>query len=166
MRTSAYNANKVTYIKFAMIGLTGAGTTSFIQTVTEINELENRERLALARYSAEYTQIKLGLLPKAQDQWEIVLGDKIGILIMIDSTKPETFAEVRANMRAVREYASAPFIVLANKQDHPLALTTDEIRHKLGVSSETLVLPCIAKDKGSITRVIIELTNWAQSKHG
>ena len=155
---------KTTYVKFAVVGLVGAGTTSFIQTVAEINEMENWGRLTIGHLTNEHIQVKLGLLPKAQDQWEIVLADKIGIVVLVDSTRPDQLPEIKALMQAVRRYSSAPFIVLANKQDQPGALSADTIRHRLSAGLDVPVMPCVAKDKASITRVLHELTDWAQVK--
>ena len=156
--------SKPVYLKFAVAGLTGAGTTSFIRSVEEVNELENWGRIAVGDFLKNQPQVRLDLLPKAQDQWEIVLTNKIAVLILIDSGKPELFPEVMATMQGVRQYSSAPFIILANKQDAPEALEPEQIHQMLGLGQETPVIACIAKNRNSITQVLQRLTDWALAK--
>jgi signal recognition particle receptor subunit beta len=156
--------SKPVYLKFAVAGLTGAGTTSFIRSVEEVNELENWGRIAVGDFLKTQPQVRLDLLPKAQDQWEIVLANKLAVLILIDSGKPELFPEVKATMQGVRQYSSAPFIILANKQDSPEALEPEQIRQMLGLSQDTPIIACIAKNRNSITHVLQQLTEWALAK--
>ena len=143
------------HIRFAVVGLTGAGATSLIGTVSEINELENRGRTSFA------PQIRLDLLPRSRAQWKIVLMNKVGILVVVDSTQPDLFPEVKTLMQTIREESDAPFILLANKQDHPTALNPEAIRKALDLGHHVLIVPCSARLMSSMMRVMRQLASWA-----
>ena len=49
--------------------------------------------------------------------WEILSEGMLGFIVMIDSTRPETFREARSILETFRAYAPTPYIVAANKQD-------------------------------------------------
>jgi signal recognition particle receptor subunit beta len=137
-------------LKFAVMGLTGTGATAFIQS-TENNHW-GTGRLDL--------RVKLGLLPRAQDQWEIVLADKAGILMMVDSAKPETFPDVVALMQTEARFSSAPQVIIANKQDLPAALKPDAIRQRLGLDGQVAVIPCVTKSRQSSSFAMRQVVDW------
>ncbi len=51
--------------------------------------------------------------------WEILSEGMLGFVVMIDSTRPETFREARRILDTFRSYSPVPYIVAANKQDLP-----------------------------------------------
>jgi signal recognition particle receptor subunit beta len=139
-----------TYLKFAVIGLSGAGATTFIQTVSESGPSTGRLDV----------HIKLGLLPRAPVQWSNVLADKCGVLVLVDSTRPETYSDVLIVIEALRATADVPLIVIANKQDQPDALPPDDIRHKLQLAHNIPVFPGSGKDRTSTRQIIRQLVDW------
>lgn len=54
-----------------------------------------------------------------------------GILLVVDSTKPETFDRAKEMLEKIR-YRNIPVVVLANKQDLPNALKPEEVEQILG----------------------------------
>ena len=58
-------------------------------------------------------------------------------------------------LKLFQQYAAAPYLVVANKQDLAGALSPEEIRKALKVEK---VLPCVAIDKASVENVLLELT--------
>ena len=146
------------HIRFAIDGLTDAGTTTVIGMVDIINQLEKRGR------SSRTPQIRLHLLPRTRDQWKLVLAHKIGVIIVVDSANPDAFPKVKSLMQAIRQTCDAPFIVLANKQDHPDALPVDVIRKHLDLGDHIPVLPCIAKKMSSVMGVMRHLGTWATAQ--
>jgi small GTP-binding protein len=69
---------------------------------------------------------------------KILAKDTWGIILVVDSTKPETFGRAIEMLSQVKEYGIA-FIVFANKQDLPNALKPEEVAKKMGVAREDVV---------------------------
>lgn len=67
-----------------------------------------------------------------------------GILLVVDSTKPQTFNRAR-EMLGIIQYKDIPVVVLANKQDLPRAMKPSQISKRLGFPA----VPTVAiKKKG------------------
>jgi hypothetical protein len=75
----------------------------------------------------------------------------------VDSVRPETFREARRILDVFQNYANTPYVVAANKQDMEDAWSPDDLRIALKVRSDVKMLPCIATDKESVKRVLLEL---------
>ena len=56
-----------------------------------------------------------------------------------------------------RAYAPTPYVVAANKQDHPDAWEPDDLRIALRIEENVKLLPCVATDKESVKTVLLEL---------
>jgi signal recognition particle receptor subunit beta len=91
--------------------------------------------------------------------WEILSEGMLGFIVLVDSTRPETFREARSILETFRAYAPTPFVVAANKQDMEDAWDLEDMRHALRLDKNTKMLPCIATDKGTVKNVLIELLN-------
>jgi signal recognition particle receptor subunit beta len=89
--------------------------------------------------------------------WEILAEGMLGFVVMVDSAKPETFREAKSILETFRAYASTPYVIAANKQDHPDAWATDDLRIALRIEESVKLLPCVAKDKESVKNVLLEL---------
>jgi signal recognition particle receptor subunit beta len=89
--------------------------------------------------------------------WEILSEGMLGFIVLVDSTKPETFREAKRILETFESYASTPYVVAANKQDHEDAWDPSDMRIILQLSSMVKVLPCIAFDKESVKNVLLEL---------
>jgi hypothetical protein len=87
--------------------------------------------------------------------WEVLSKEMQGFIVLADSTTPESFVEVERILKLFQQYAAAPYLVVANKQDLQGALAPEEIQKALKVEK---VLPCVATDKASVEKVLLELT--------
>ena len=63
--------------------------------------------------------------------WEILSEGMLGFIVMVDSTRPETFREARSILETFRAYAPTPYVVAANKQDMKDAWEVEDMRHVL-----------------------------------
>ena len=81
----------------------------------------------------------------------------LGFIVVVDSSRPETFREARSILDTFRGYASTPYVVAANKQDQEDAWTPEDLRIALKVDSNVKLLPCIAQDRESVKNVLLEL---------
>jgi signal recognition particle receptor subunit beta len=89
--------------------------------------------------------------------WEILSEGMLGFIVVVDSTRPETFREARSILDTFRGYASTPYVVAANKQDQEDAWTPEDLRIALKVDSNVKLLSCIAQDRESVKNVLLEL---------
>jgi signal recognition particle receptor subunit beta len=81
----------------------------------------------------------------------------LGFIVMVDSTRPETFREARSILETFRAYAPTPFVVAANKQDMEDAWDLEDVRHALRLDARTKLLPCVATDRNTVKVVLLEL---------
>ena len=81
----------------------------------------------------------------------------LGFIVMIDSTRPETFREARSILETFRAYAPTPYLVAANKQDKPDAWDLEDMRIALRLDSKVKLLPSVATEKESVKKVLLEL---------
>lgn len=63
---------------------------------------------------------------------EVLSRDVWGVILIVDSTQPETFPRALQMLEKVKE-EHIPFVVFANKQDLEGALSPEEIKERLGV---------------------------------
>ncbi len=88
--------------------------------------------------------------------WEILSEGMLGFVVMVDSTRPETFREARSILETFRAYAPTPYVVTANKQDKDDAWDLEDIRIALRLSPKVKLLPCVAVDKEAVKAVLLE----------
>jgi signal recognition particle receptor subunit beta len=81
----------------------------------------------------------------------------LGFVVMIDSTRPETFREARSILETFRAYAPTPYVVAANKQDKDDAWDLQDMRIALRLSPKIKLLPCVAQNKETVKTVLLEL---------
>jgi signal recognition particle receptor subunit beta len=89
--------------------------------------------------------------------WEILSEGMLGFIVMVDSTRPETFREARSILETFRAYAPTPYVVAANKQDQDDAWAIDDMRIALRLENGVKLLSCVAVDKESVKTVLLEL---------
>jgi small GTP-binding protein len=163
-------------VKMVVTGPYAAGKTEFIRTISEIDVVSTERKV-----SSEAERIKdattvamdFGRITVDQDlvlylfgtpgqkrfdfMWEILSEGMLGFVVVVDSTRPETFREARGILDTFRGYASTPYVVAANKQDQEDAWTPEDLRIALKVDSNVKLLPCIAQDGESVKNVLLEL---------
>jgi uncharacterized protein len=163
-------------VKMVITGPFNAGKTEFISAVSEIDVVSTERRISsLAEQVKETTTVAMdfGRITVGSDlvlylfgtpgqrrfdfMWEILSEGMLGFVVMIDSTRPETFREARRILETFESYAATPFVVAANKQDNDDAWSPDDLRIILRLPEYIKVLPCVATDKESVKTVLLEL---------
>lgn len=163
-------------VKMVVTGPFSSGKTQFIQSVSEI-DVVNTER----KISRESERIKetttvamdFGRITVDDDlvlylfgtpgqkrfdfMWEILSEGMLGFVVMVDSSRPETFREARRILETFRAYAPTPYVVTANKQDLEDAWEPSDMRIALRLDPDVKLLPCIATDKESVKNALLEL---------
>jgi hypothetical protein len=74
---------------------------------------------------------------------EFLAEEAVAVILVVDATKPETFARARTMLQLTKGYA-LPMVVAANFSDLPEALGPDEARDHLKLDAGVPVLPTIA----------------------
>lgn len=163
-------------VKMVITGPFSAGKTEFIQSVSEIDVVSTERKISdYTRTVKESTTVAMdfGRITIDEDlvlylfgtpgqkrfdfMWEILSEGMLGFVVMVDSTKSETFREAQEIIQIFRGYSNTPFVIAANKQDLSDAWTPEDLRIVLGLHPEIKVLPCVATDKESVKQVLLEL---------
>ncbi|KAK0396301.1 hypothetical protein QR680_001663 [Steinernema hermaphroditum] len=144
-----------------MLGLDNAGKSTIIYRL-KLNQFVqptptigfNCEKFRLTSGSARgqgFSLWDVGGQEKLRPLWRSYIRHTDAVLFVIDSTDVERFEEVRLEIQNLLRLAElpkhVPILLLANKQDLPLAKTKDEIEQSMcsGFESHlTTVLGCCA----------------------
>ncbi len=163
-------------VKMVVTGPFNAGKTAFIQSISEINVVSTERKISSEAERVKNTTtvaMDFGRITVDEDlvlylfgtpgqkrfdfMWEILSEGMLGFIVMVDSTRPETFREARSILETFRAYAPTPYVVAANKQDLPDAWELEDIRLALRLSEKTKLLPCVANKKDTVKAVLLEL---------
>ncbi|NLG99719.1 MAG: ATP/GTP-binding protein [Chloroflexi bacterium] len=163
-------------VKMVVTGPFNSGKTEFIQSVSEINVVSTERKItSQAERVKDSTTVAMDFGRITVDQelvlylfgtpgqkrfdfmWEILSEGMLGFIVMVDSTRPETFREARSILETFRAYAPTPYVVAANKQDLPDAWELEDIRLALRLSPDVKLLPCVATKKDPVKNVLLEL---------
>jgi small GTP-binding protein len=163
-------------VKMVVTGPFNAGKTEFIRSVSEINVVSTERKI-----TSEVEQVKdsttvamdFGRITVDDDlvlylfgtpgqkrfdfMWEILSEGMLGFVVMVDSTRPETFREARSILETFRAYAPTPYVVAANKQDRQDAWEMDDMRIALRLDPRVKLLTCVATDKEKVKNILLEL---------
>src|SRR5574338_1337228 len=164
-------------VKMVVTGPFSAGKTEFIQSVSEIDVVSTERRVSTKEERAvkQNTTVAMdfGRITVDEDlvlylfgtpgqkrfdfMWEILSEGMLGFIVMVDSTRPETFREARSRSEEHTSELQSPWVVAANKQDKEDAWDLEDMRHALRLESSVKFLPCVATDKNTVKSVLLEL---------
>ncbi len=163
-------------LKIVVTGPFSSGKTEFIQSVSEIDVVSTERKISRSaeRIKSQTTvAMDFGRITIDEDlilylfgtpgqrrfdfMWEILSEGMLGFIVLVDSTRPETFREARRILDTFRSYSPVPYIVAANKQDMEDAWPPEDLKIVLQVEREVKVVPCVAVNKESVKQVLLEL---------
>jgi uncharacterized protein len=163
-------------VKMVVTGPFSAGKTEFISAVSEIDVVSTERRISSSAEKVKETTtvaMDFGRITVDDDlvlylfgtpgqrrfdfMWEILSEGMLGFIVLVDSTKPETFREAKRILETFESYASTPYVVAANKQDHHDAWEPEDLRIILKLEPRVKVLPCVALNRESVKNVLLEL---------
>lgn len=165
-------------VKMVITGPYASGKTEFIRSISEIDVVSTDTKVSEGTYEAtvkEQTTVAMdfGRITIDDDlvlylfgtpgqrrfdfMWEILAEGMLGFVVMVDSTKPETFREAKSILETFRAYAPTPYVVAANKQDLAEAWPAEDLRIALRIDDNVKLLPCVATDKEKVKVVLLEL---------
>ncbi|RTZ60088.1 MAG: GTP-binding protein [Gammaproteobacteria bacterium] len=174
-------------IKILISGPFAAGKTQFIKTISEIEPLTT-ERKTTAKSEKKvknFTTVAMDFGKITIDDehelylfgtpgqsrfdfmWEILGKGALGIIVLVDSTNPETFHEARQIINYFESRYPVPMVVGANKQDLPDAWPPDMIKSALNLDVEDIpVVPVVATDKDSVKKTLLTLLEEIYKEFG
>jgi small GTP-binding protein len=163
-------------VKMVVTGPFSSGKTQFIQTVSEIDVVATERKISTESERIKETTtvaMDFGRITVDDDlvlylfgtpgqkrfdfMWEILSEGMLGFVVMVDSSRPETFREARRILETFRAYAPTPYVVTANKQDLPDAWDPEDMRIALRLAPDVKLLPCTATEKESVKNALLEL---------
>jgi small GTP-binding protein len=164
-------------VKIVVTGPFNSGKTEFIRSVSEIDVVATERKITSESERAvkETTTVAMdfGRITVDDDlvlylfgtpgqkrfefMWEILSEGMLGFIVIVDSTRPETFREARSILETFRAYAPTPYVVAANKQDMENAWELDDMRVALRLDPKVKLLPSIATRKDDVKKVLLEL---------
>ncbi len=164
-------------VKIVVTGPFNAGKTQFIRTVSEIDVVSTEREVTgeQERQVKQTTTVAMDFGRITIDDnlvlylfgtpgqrrfdfmWEILSEGMLGFIVLVDSTRPETFHEARSILETFKSFAPTPYVVAANKQDLPDAWDVEDLRIALRLGPDVKIVPCVATDKESVKRVLLEL---------
>jgi len=165
-------------VKVVVTGPFNAGKTEFIRSISEIGAVNTDRSISpeapeFGVKSQTTVALDFGRITVDDDlvlylfgtpgqrrfdfMWDILAERMLGFVVMVDSARPETFREAKIILETFRSYAPTPYVVAANKQDHPEAWPIQDLRIALHLDDHIKLLPCVATDKESVKNVLLEL---------
>ncbi len=163
-------------VKIVVTGPFNSGKTEFIRSVSEIDVVSTERRISSeAEKIKESTTVAMDFGRITVDDelvlylfgtpgqrrfdfmWEILSEGMLGFIVMVDSTRPETFREARGILETFRAYAPTPYVVAANKQDRPDAWDMEDMQVALRLDPHIKLLKCTATKKATVKNVLLEL---------
>lgn len=163
-------------VKMVITGPFSSGKTAFIQSVSEIDVVSTERKITTpAERIKETTTVAMDFGRITVDDalvlylfgtpgqkrfdfmWEILSEGMLGFIVMVDSSRPETFREAIGILQTFKAYAPTPYVVAANKQDLKDAWAVDDLRIALKMDRKIKMLPCVATDKESVKNVLLAL---------
>lgn len=163
-------------VKMVVTGPYSSGKTQFIGTISEIDVVKTERKVTSeAEKIKDQTTVAMdfGRITVDNDlilylfgtpgqrrfdfMWEILSEGMLGFVVMVDSSRPETFREAKSILETFRAYAPTPYVVAANKQDHPEAWSPEDMRIALRLDPNVKLLPCVATNRDSVKNVLLEL---------
>jgi small GTP-binding protein len=163
-------------VKMVVTGPFNAGKTEFIRSVSEIDVVSTERKVSSEKERIkEMTTVAMDFGRISVDEslvlylfgtpgqkrfnfmWEILSEGMLGFVVMVDSTRPETFREARRILETFRAYAPTPYIVAANKQDRQDAWDLEDMRIALRLDPKVKLIDCVATDKEKVKKILLEL---------
>jgi small GTP-binding protein len=162
--------------KIVVAGPVGAGKTTFINTISEIETVATEAPISDGSGTATKTTTTVGIdfgritlagglelylfgtpgQERFTFMWDIVSTGMLGVIILLDCERPETYATARTQLEYFRARGDVPAIVAANKVDD-FEVERERIIAALDLSESDFVVPTNALDRQAVKQTLIEL---------
>lgn len=174
--TTGRRDQQVRSVKIVVTGPFGAGKTSLISTISEIDVLSTEQGVSdgtVGTKSSTTVAMDFGRLTIDADlalylfgtpgqkrfdfMWEILAEGMLGFVVMVDASRPDAATEAAQILRFFRETASVPYVVAVNKWEGDATAAVAKTRRELDLAPEVRIVACSALDRESVKGVLLEL---------
>ena len=138
--------------KILVTGPFNAGKSSFVKSLSTRAVSVDRmgTTVALDLGHVDYKGFSADIFgTPGQERFDPILkllgGESMGVFLVVNSTKPNEFTRAK-QMLNVTKTSGLPCVVIANKQDLPNALGINEIKERMEIPKDTVIVPSVAKD--------------------
>jgi signal recognition particle receptor subunit beta len=168
------NEPSVINFKLVVTGPFAAGKTTFIEAVSEIPVVSTETGTTDGAEVKDHTTVTMdfGKISVTDDDllmelylfgtpgqsrfdfmWDILSRGMLGYVLLVDASRPDTWAEAAGIKQRFDELGSVPMVVAANRcADAPPGLA-----ESVGVGLDVPIVPCQAVDKESVKTVLLTL---------
>jgi uncharacterized protein len=163
-------------VNIIVAGAAGVGKSAFVRSLSDVEVVSTRraatDETRLLKIETTVV-VDWGRLTVASDLvahlfampgrrrfdllWEILAGGPLGLIALVDSTRPDTFRETIEIIEFFQHLRPMPYVIAATKQDHPAAWSPDELRPALRLPHHVTVLPCVSTDRDRCTQITLDL---------
>ena len=163
-------------VKIVVTGPFGAGKTSLIQTISEIDVLSTEKAVTdegSAQKRNTTVAMDFGRLSIDKDlalylfgtpgqkrfdfMWEILAEGMLGFVVMVDASRDESLSEAAEILRFFRDTADVPYVVAVNKTGDDAESDVARARERLALDEAVRAVACDARDRESVKEVLLEL---------
>lgn len=137
--------------KILVTGPYNAGKSSFVHSAsTKAVSVERvGTTIALDHGHVDYKGFSVDLFgTPGQERFDPILeylgGEALGVIVVVDSTDPETFPRAKEMLKKSKSIG-LPYVIVANKANLQNALNPNEIREKMSLPKEISIIPVTAK---------------------
>lgn len=160
--------------KVVVTGPFNSGKTTFISAISEIDVVATERKTGSGRKKCNTTvAMDFGRITftdgyvlhlygtPGQDRfdfmWEILSEGMLGYVVLIDGSKPETFAEAEGIAAAFKAMSDKPFVVAVTRSDRKDCMASDKVRNNIDHISDVDIVRCDARKLADVKDVLLAL---------
>lgn len=162
--------------KIVVTGPFSAGKTTFIKSISEISIVSTERAISdsTRRVKSETTvAMDFGRITISKDivlylfgtpgqerfdfMWQILSEGMLGYILMLDASRPDTFAEGKRILEFFATLSDAPYVVGATRIPGDDAQAIESIRNDLNIDGDIQIIPCNATEKEDVKKVLLGL---------
>lgn len=147
---------KIYIPKILVTGPFDAGKSSFVHSLSTRAVSVDRlgTTIALDHGHVDYKGFSADIFgTPGQERFDPIIkmisGEAMGIFLVVDSTAPKDFVRAKQMLEITKVYG-LPYVIVANKQDLPGAMSSEDIRHQFNIPEDVPIVPTVATNKQGV----------------
>src|SRR5581483_6069878 len=158
-----------------------SGKTAFVSTISDIDVVTTEKKITTedrgikseTTVAMDYGRVEIdGRIlhlsgtpgqTRFNFMWDILAREMDAFIVLVDSTDRPSFPDAAELISLFSSFHSVPYLVAANKSDLPGA-TLDEVRRGTNAGPDVTVMPCIATQKSSVRRVLLQVIELIEAR--